>query len=72
MFEFGHASLDLLNVEVHVVREVRADAGLGVAHRAVQRRPAHTDHHGSQTQEEEESDTGRVSCRRRSQTQELD
>ena len=54
MFEFGHASLDLLNVEVHVVREVRAAAGLGVAHRAVQRRPAHADHHGSQTQEEEE------------------
>lgn len=54
MFELVHSPLHPSDVEVHVMRKVCAHTGLGVAEGAVERSPAHTDHHGSQAQQEEE------------------
>lgn len=54
MFELVHSPLHPSDVEVHVVGKIRAHTGLGVSESAVERSPAHTDHHGGQAQQEEE------------------
>ncbi len=54
VFELIHAPLHPSDVEVHVMGKVCAHTGLGISKSAVERSPAHTDHHGSQAQQEEE------------------
>ena len=47
-------SPDVCGVKVDVVSEVGADVGVRVHHGAVQRRPAYADHHGDQTQQQQD------------------
>lgn len=54
MLDLRYPALDLAHVEVRVPGEVLADRGLDVAQGAVQRRPAQTDHHGNQAEQEEQ------------------
>lgn len=42
------------DVEVCVVGEVGADVGVSVHQRAVEGRPAYADHHGNQTQQQQD------------------
>lgn len=54
MSEFVYEAPYVDNVEVYVMREVSADVGVGVHQGAVQRCPAHADHHGNQAQQQQD------------------